>query len=363
MNKDYYEILGISKNASEGEIKKAYRKLALKYHPDRAPEDKKKEYEEKFKEISQAYGILSDKEKKAQYDQYGETFDQNSFNQGFSQQDFNSFHDAFGGEDIFENLGFGRIFEEIFGTKRRATRSNKQYGQDLVLDIEIDLKEAFQGIKKKINLRKTVTCPKCNGKGGKNFKKCSNCNGSGYEQVRSGSLFGVFIQQRPCSKCDGRGEIPEEICPECRGQGIVKQSVEIKATIPAGIDNGQTLKLSGQGNAARYGGEPGDLFINVYVRPHKYFQRQGDNLIINLDITFPQAVFGDKIEIPTLEDSVIKLKIPAGIQPGEMIKLKGKGMSQLYSKNKGDLIVKIQVIVPKKVSREQKKLIEKLKES
>ena len=172
MNKDYYEALGISKNASDEEIKKKYRKLALKYHPDKAPENKKKEYEKKFKEISRAYGVLSDKEKRAQYDQHGDTFEQNSFNQGFSQKDFNSFHDAFGGEDIFENLGFGRIFEEIFGSRAR-TEGNKQYGQDLVLDIEIDLKDAFHGIKKDIDLRKMVVCPKCSGQGGKKIKKCS----------------------------------------------------------------------------------------------------------------------------------------------------------------------------------------------
>jgi len=362
MNKDYYELLGISKNASEDEIKKAYRKLALKYHPDKAPENKKKEYEEKFKKISRAYGVLSDKEKKAQYDQYGDTFEQNNFNQGFSQQDFHSFHDAFGGEDIFDNLGFGRIFEEIFGSRTR-TEKNKQYGQDIVLDIEIDLKDAFHGIKKDIDLRKMVTCPKCHGRGGEKIKKCSTCHGSGYEQLRSGGLLGIFIQQRPCSKCDGRGEVPEEICPECRGQGRIKQSVKIKATIPVGIDNGQTLKLSGQGDAALYGGEFGDLFVNVHIKPHKYFQRQGDDLIINLDISFTQAILGDKIKIPTLEDSVIKLKIPAGIQPDKMIKLKGKGMPRLYSKSKGDLIVKIQVIIPKKISRKQKELIKKLKEN
>ncbi len=360
MNKDYYELLGISKNASADEIKKAYRKLALKYHPDKAPENKKKEYEEKFKEISRAYGVLSDKEKKSQYDQYGDTFEQNNFNQGFSQQDFGSFHDAFGGEDIFENLGFGRIFEEIFGSRAR-TEKNKQYGQDLVLDIEIDLKDAFHGVKKEIDFQKMVTCLKCNGKGGKKIKKCSTCNGSGYEQLRSGGLFGIFIQQKPCSKCGGRGEIPEETCPECRGQGRIKQSVKVKATIPAGIDSRQTLKLSGQGNAALYGGESGDLFINVHIKPHKYFQRQGDNLVIDLDVNFSQATLGDKVEIPTLEDSVIKLKIPAGIQPGEMIKLKGKGMPQLYNKSSGDLIAIIQVVVPKRLSRKQKKIIEQLR--
>lgn len=360
MSKDYYEILGVPQNASEEEIKKSYRKLALKYHPDKAPENKKKEYEGKFKEISKAYRILSDKEKRAQYDQYGEGFEQNNFNQGFSQQDFNSFHEAFGGEDIFENLGFGRIFEEIFGSRAR-TGKRKHYGQDLAMDIEIGLEDAFHGIKKEIDLRKMAPCHKCDGKGGKNFKKCSDCNGTGYEQIRSGGLFGMFIQQRPCSKCDGRGEIPEKICPECRGQGRIKKNTKIKITIPSGIDHRQTLKISGQGNAAVYGGEPGDLYLNVYIKPHKYFERQGDNLIVNLDISFSQAVLGDKIEIPTLENSILKLKIPAGVQPGEMIKLKNKGMPKLYSKSKGDLIAKIQVVIPKKLSRKEKKIIEQLK--
>jgi molecular chaperone DnaJ len=360
MAKDYYQILGVPKGASEEEIKKAYRKLALKYHPDRAPESKKKEYEEKFKEISQAYGVLSDKEKKAQYDQFGQTFEGAPFGQGFSQQDFHSFYDVFGGRDIFEDLGFGRIFEEMFGFRPRTkARRTTHYGQDIGIDIEITLEDAFQGTKKEIELQKLVVCSECRGKGGKSLKKCPTCQGSGYEQISRQSILGFLFQQRPCSRCQGRGEIPEKICSKCRGQGRVKEIKKIKLTIPSGIDDGQTLKLSGQGEAAPYGGETGDLFVNIHIRPHKYFQRQGDNLFYNLNINFTQAALGDKIEIPTLE-SQVKLKIPAGTQPGEMIRLKGKGMPRLYGRGKGDLIVKVQVKVPKKLSRREKKLIKEL---
>jgi molecular chaperone DnaJ len=360
MAKDYYEVLGVSRGASEQEIKKAYRKLALQYHPDRAPADKKKEYEEKFKEISQAYRVLSDKEKKAQYDQYGQTFEGAPFGQGFSQQDFRSFHEAFGGRDIFEDLGFGRIFEEMFGFgPRTGTRRAAQYGQDIVVDVEIDLKDAFNGLKKEIDLRKMVTCPECQGKGGQSLKKCPVCQGTGYEQTGRQGFLGFIIQQRPCSRCHGRGEIPEKVCPKCGGQGRVEETKKIKITVPAGIDDGQVLRLSGQGEAAPYGGTAGDLFINIHLRPDKNFQRQGDDLLYNLVINFSQAALGDKIEIPTLAGPV-NLKIPAGSQPGQLIKLKDKGMPCLYGRGQGDLIVKIQVEVPKKLSRQQKKLVEEL---
>ncbi|MBU1291868.1 molecular chaperone DnaJ [Patescibacteria group bacterium] len=361
MSKDYYKILGVSKESSDDEIKKSYRKLALKYHPDRAPKDNKKEYEEKFKEISEAYRILSDKDKRNQYDQFGQNFEQsNPFGQGFSQQDFHSFQDAFGGQDIFEDLGFGRIFEQMFGSNSRGrSRAKTQYGQDIVIDQEMSLKEAYQGLEKEIDLKKMITCDKCQGKGGENFKKCFSCQGTGYEQVSQQSILGLILQRRICAKCHGRGEIPEKECNYCHGQGIVNESKRIKLNIPAGIEDGQTLKLSGQGEAAPYNGQPGDLYVNIHIKSDKDFERQGDNLFHNLVINFSQAALGDKIEVPTLEGKV-NLKIPAGIQSGEMIRLKNKGMASLYKSRQGDLIVKIQVVTPKRLSRQQKKLIKNL---
>lgn len=355
--RDYYEILGVDKNASEQEIKKAYRKLALKYHPDKAPESKKKEYEGKFKEISQAYRVLSDREKRTQYDQYGQTFEGAPFGQGFSQQDFRSFYDAFGGEDIFKDLGFGRIFEEIFGFgPRNRTRRTVQFGEDIVRDLEIGLEDAFHGMKKEIELNKLVVCPVCRGKGGENLKTCPVCQGSGYEQKQTSGLFGFFIQQKPCSRCRGRGEIPERECEKCHGKTRIKEIKKIKVTVPAGISDGQILRLSGQGEAGPYGGEPGDLFVNIHVKPHQFLKRQGDDLYYHSVINFTQAALGDKIEVPAIGGKV-EVKIPAGTQPGETIELKGRGMPRLYGRGQGNLIIKIQVEVPRKLSREQKKCL------
>jgi len=227
------------------------------------------------------------------------------------------------------------------------------------MDLEIDLEDAFVGAKKEIELYKLVTCPECAGQGGQDLKKCSVCQGTGYEEERRQSFFGFFLRQKPCSKCQGRGEWPEKICSKCRGQGRIKETKKIKITIPAGIDDGQTLKITGQGEAAPYGGPSGDLFIFIHLRPHKYFQREEEHLYFEQPIQFSQAVLGDKIEIPTLEGSV-KLKIPAGIQSGTILKLRNKGMPRLYAGGRGDLLVKIQVITPKKLSRQQKKLIEEL---
>jgi len=364
MAKDYYKILGVDKSASENEIKKEYRQLALKYHPDRAPTDKKKEYGEKFKEISEAYRILSNKEKRAQYDQYGQTFENGSpfGSRGFSQGDFRSFYDAFGGEDIFEDLGFGRIFEEIFGfgSSRGATGTRTPASQDIAIDLEMNLEDAFDGAEKEVELSKMVICPVCRGQGGQSLKKCSKCQGSGSEQRRRQTLFGVFLEQGPCSRCHGRGEVPEKPCLRCQGETRVKESKKIVITIPAGIADGQTLKISKQGHAGQYGGAAGDLYANIHLRPHKYFLRQGDNLYYDLIINFTQAALGDKIEIPSIDGKRLKLKVPAGTQFGELMEIKGRGMSRLYGRGRGSLIIRIRVKVPKKLSRQQKKLIEEL---
>ncbi len=353
---DYYEVLGVPKGSSEGEIKKAYRRLALKYHPDRAPEEKKKEYEEKFKEISQAYSVLSDQEKKAQYDQYGQTSEGGSpFGRGFSQQDFSHFYDAFGGKDSFEDLGFGDIFGEVFGFRRKRT----QQGEDIHVDILIDLEDAFNGTEKEIELKKMVVCSECHGRGGEDLKKCSRCGGRGHEQIRRQSILGVIVQQKICSECHGRGEVPSRVCSRCRGEGRVREIQKIKITIPSGIDDGQTMKLSGQGEAASHRGEAGDLFVRTRVRPHRDFERRDDNLYYDLVINFAQAALGDRIEVPTLSKPV-RVKIPSGTQSGTVIKLKNQGMPRLYNRGSGDFLIRVQVNVPKRMSWKQKKLIKEL---
>lgn len=360
--KDYYEILGVSKDASEDQIKKAYRRLALKYHPDKAPEDKKKEYEQKFKDISEAYKILSNKDKRAQYDQYGQTFEGSSFGGGgFSQEDFSHFYDAFGGKQGFENMGFDKIFEEVFGFGRRSggSRQAVYQGEDIHVDLEITLEEAFSGIEKELNLRRLTKCSECQGKGGENLKTCSTCKGSGYEQERNNSLWGLFVQQRPCSECGGRGEVPDKRCQKCQGTGRIKEEQKVKIEIPAGIQTGQTLRVPQQGEIGPYGGPAGDLLVDIRIKPHKDFIREGEKLIYNLEINFNQAALGDKINVPTPEGDV-NLKIPAGTQPGDKIRLRNKGMPQLYGGKRGDLIVKVQIKVPKRLSRKQKKMLQEL---
>lgn len=359
--RDYYEILGVAKNASEDEIKKAYRKLALKYHPDKAPSENKKEYEEKFKEISQAYRVLSDKGKRQQYDQYGRTFEGAADGRGFSQQDFGHFYDVFGGRRGFEDLGLDKIFEEIFGFGRRGNaRTAEQAGEDAGIELAIELEDAFHGLEKEVSLRKYEICPTCRGQGGENIKRCPVCGGTGYEEIRRESFLGFFLRQNPCARCHGRGQIPEKECSRCHGETRIKEDKPLKIKIPAGIENGQTLKMSGQGDAGPYGGPAGDLFVSVRVRPHKHFKREGDHLFLELPISFSQAALGDKIELELLDGEKIKLKIPAGTQPEETIRLKGKGMPRLYDRGQGDLYVIVRVAVPKKLTREQKKLIEEL---
>lgn len=360
--KDYYQILGLEKTANDDQIKKAYRQLALKYHPDKADQKNKKEYEEKFKEISEAYRILSDKDKKAQYDHFGQTFEGSPSNGGFSQQDFSHFYDAFGSQDTFENLGFSRIFEEIFGFKASSRTNQAVAGQDIHLDMTITLAEAFSGLEKEIELNKLTVCSKCHGQGGQNFKKCQLCQGKGFQEERSQTFLGVIVQQKICQKCQGQGQYPEQTCHQCQGRGRIKEFKKIKIEIPAGIDNGQTIRLAGQGEAGPLHGTAGDLFITIHLKPDKHLERQDDNIIYQLAIDFTQAILGDKIEIPSLEGK-IQLKIPAGTQPGEMIKLKGQGMPRLYDQGRGDMIVKIQVSMPKHLNRQQKKLIEELKQT
>lgn len=363
MSKDYYKILGVSRSVSKEEIKKAYRQLAHKYHPDKAGGDEKK-----FKEINEAYQVLSDDKKRAQYDQFGSVFGEGG--------------PSWGGvnfEDLFRNAGgfsgfrdadfdFGDIFGDIFGQRR--ARRYKTKAQDISIDLEIALEDIYKGLKKDIKLRKSVVCPNCEGSGGEpgppageagsSMKKCSTCGGSGEIHQAQRTFFGSFSRVTTCSNCQGGGEIPEKTCSKCRGRGAITDIETITVSVPFGVDDGQIIKLEGQGEAGGKGELPGDLYIRIHLKKHRDFIKKGDDIYYELSISFTQATLGDKIEIPTLEGKV-KLKIPAGIESGKLIRIRGKGMPKA-SGGRGDQYVRIQVKTPKKLSQKAKNLLEKLKE-
>lgn len=361
MSKDYYKILGVSKEVNKDEIKQAYRKLAHQYHPDKQGGDEKK-----FKEINEAYQVLSNDEKRQQYDQFGSTFEGFQGGQGF---DFSGFQgQGFNFEDLFSNQGGsaeGWDFSDIFsaftgGGRRRST----QKGKDIVVDMEIDLEEAFTGIEREISLKKLSVCKNCKGTGGEpgsGKKRCSECGGAGQVQQTRRTFFGVFSQVSVCPKCNGKGEIPEKECRNCRGTGRLHDVENIKIDLPAGVADGQTIRISGKGEMPKKDGIAGDLYIRVRIKPHKYFERKRDDIYYNAEIKFTQAVLGDKIEVPTLEGDV-KLKIPVGTDSGVTFRLKGKGMPSINGYGRGDEYVRIRVKVPKKLSRKEEELIERLKE-
>ncbi|MBD3282398.1 MAG: molecular chaperone DnaJ [Candidatus Portnoybacteria bacterium] len=357
MSKDYYKLLGIDKNASKEEIKKAYRKLAHKYHPDKQGGD-----EQKFKEINEAYQTLSNDQKRQQYDQFGTTFGPGQQGQGFNWEDIfggqqQNWQEAFNQESDFG--GFSDIFSSFF----TGGRPRKRKGRDIVVDTEITLEEAYQGTEKEFNLRKMTICDKCKGSGaepGTKMKKCPTCKGSGQTQQTKRTVFGVFNQVTTCPKCQGKGQIPKKECTKCKGEGRIQDTEKMKIKIPAGVEDNQTIRMTGKGEAPPKGGISGDLYIRIHVKDHKYFTRKGDNLHYSAKIRFSQAVLGDKIAIPTLEKTV-KLKIPAGTEAGKIFRVKNKGMPRLNGTGKGDLYVKIRIETPDKLTKKQKDLIEKMK--
>lgn len=358
MAKDYYNILGISRNASTDEIKKAYRNLAQKYHPDKTGGEEKK-----FKEINEAYQVLSDPRKRQQYDQFGTTFEHAQAGGGFGGfndfRDFSSFNEAFG-EDL--GGGLGDIFSSIFGQQTRSSRRPRR-GKDLAMEMEISLEEAATGIEKEIELYKAAVCPKCQGSGageGSKLEQCSNCGGTGtVSQTRRAGFFS-FTQSQACPACHGRGNKPSIVCSHCGGDGRINETQRVKINIPAGTESEQVIKLSGQGEAAPLGGQAGDLYLTIFIKPHKNFKRKGDNLYSDLFIHFTQAALGDKIEIQTLIDGALTLKIPAGIDSGETIQIRGKGMPRFDGRGRGDLLMKVSVKTPKKLSKKARKLLEEL---
>lgn len=356
--KDYYEILGVSRSATSEEIKKAYRKLAHKYHPDKPGGDEKK-----FKEINEAYQILSDVEKRTQYDKYGRVFSGGTGPQtGFSGFGFSGspFEANFGDFD-FEDL-FSQFFEGV-GAKPRASKTYRYRGEDLVYSIGLSLKEAVFGVQKTIKLDRWISCEECSGKGyspNTAFKTCSKCGGQGKIKESHRTMFGVFARVVPCAVCDGSGRIPEIPCKNCMGSGRKKGVVSINIEIPSGIRAGDTIKLSGQGSAGKRGGTSGDLLIKINVSPDSNFERKNNDLYTKTVISLKEALLGTKKQIILLDDSKIKLKIPQGTDSGTIFRIKGEGVPIFGAARRGDLFVKVRVEMPKQINEKLKKLIEGL---
>ena len=355
--RDYYEVLGVPKGANQDQIKDAYRKLAMQFHPDR---NKSPEAEEKFKEISEAYAVLSDDQKRQQYDNLGHSgFDQRYTEEDiFRGADFNS---------VFRDSGFdfGDIFRQFFGGGGFGgggfgERANR--GQDLLYDLTITLEEAAKGTEKEIEIPRTEKCDVCGGSGaapGSQARTCPRCNGQGRVQNTRRSAFGMFVQVVPCPECRGKGKLIETPCRTCRGSGLVRKRRNITVKVPLGIDEGYQLRLRGEGENVSDEGEPGDLYVLVHIVPHKLFMRDGDDLYYVLIIGYPQAVLGAEVQVPTLEGPTT-LKINPGTQAGEVIRLKSKGMPRFRGYGKGDLLVRVGIAVPEKITMQQRALLEQL---
>ena len=351
--RDYYEVLGVDKSADEQTLKKAYRKLAMKYHPDRNPGDK--EAEEKFKEINEAYEVLSDSTKRQTYDQFGHAGmnGQGGFGgQGFGGQGFGGF------EDIFGDM-FGDIFGGGFGGGGRPRRRGPERGADMRQSIEITFEEAAFGKKTSIKVNRSEECSECHGSGAKSGtskKTCPTCNGAGEVRTVQRTPFGNIASSRTCSTCEGEGEVVESPCTKCGGKGSTRKVKTIEVDIPAGIDDGQMIKLAGQGELGSKGGPRGDLYIAVSVKNHSLFTREGYDIYFDMPITFAQAALGDEIEVPTL-DGKVKYSIPEGTQTGTVFRLREKGIPKLRGNNRGDQYVKVVVDTPKKLNDKQKELL------
>jgi molecular chaperone DnaJ len=357
--RDYYEILGLKKGASEADIKKSFRKLAMQYHPDKNPGDKAAE--EKFKEVNEAYGVLSDSEKKDRYDRFGHAgVDPNA---GFGGgAGFGGFGGSGGGfEDLFGDL-FGGMFGGGASSSRR--RSGPRKGQDVQKNIRITFEEAAFGVKKHIQLNRYASCDECGGTGaagGSSKIKCASCGGTGEVRTQQRTPFGQFVNVSPCSKCGGAGEVIEHPCKKCNGSGKVRKDITLSVDIPAGVDNDSVVKLEGQGEPGSTGGPSGDLYVVIAVSEHKLFNRKGSNLILEIPITYTQAALGDSITVPTLSEKV-SYKIPPGTQSGTVFRLKGKGIKSPHTGKTGDLYVTVTLEVPAKLNGEEKKLLKKLDE-
>ncbi len=359
MSKNYYELLGVKKDATQDEIKKAFRKLALKYHPDKGGT---KEDEAKFKEINQAYSVLSDANKRKQYDQFGEAGPRmgGAGGQNVNWEDMmRGFGGQTGGFNVnFEDLGgFGDIFGDIFGGGRQR---QPQKGADLETSVTIDLSDAYKGISREIILEKFSKCSRCQGNGaepGSKIETCKTCGGSGQVKKAHQTMFGMIAQTAICDTCGGSGQVPEKKCTKCHGEGRLRERTSLKVKIPAGIESGQTIRLAGKGEAGKAGIPAGDLYLTVLVRPDKRFRREGSDIYSPAEISFPEAALGTTIKVATLRGE-LTLKIPAGTQSGKVFRLTGEGMPGLNRSEHGDHLVTVTVKTPTHLSRKQRKLLE-----
>lgn len=367
MSKDYYKILGVEKNATTDEIKKAFKKLAMQHHPDRPGGDEKK-----FKEINEAFQVLGDNDKRAKFDQFGSDFEQqggwgqaggswedimNAFRQGnFSAQGGPASGWDFGGG------GLGDIFGDFFGGGSRRGGRRAQ-GRDIQVDVEIDFKEAAFGVEKEISLRKQSACDVCGGSGnepGSKLETCGTCHGRGQVVQVQRTFLGAMQTVATCPNCQGRGQHSSKKCKHCGGDGVMAKNSDIKVKIPAGIDNGQSIRLSGHGEAAPHGGGAGDLYVQVHIRPQKLWHREGFDVYTDNEINFAQAVLGDKIDVETI-DGVIKVVVPEGTESGQLIRLRGHGIQHLEHSGRGDHYVRVKIRVPRRVSRGVRKMLEEMK--
>ncbi len=348
--RDYYEVLGVEKGADKKEIKKAYRKLAMKYHPDVSDEA---ESADKFKEISEAYAVLSDEEKRNTYDQFG-----HAGMGGYSNEDI--FRNA-NFDDIFRGFGFdfGDIFD-MFGFGGGRRRSRAEQGADVYYDLKITLENAAFGLEKDIDVSHKKVCHTCEGTGaepGTETHQCSQCGGTGQVQQINRTPLGQFMSIGTCPQCRGKGVIIDTPCHECRGKGLVRETSTIHIKVPPGVEDGSRLRVTGEGDVGKRGGPPGDLYVQISVKPHKLFERHGSDLLYEQPISFVQASLGDEVDIPTLGDEVVSLKIPAGTQSGTSFRVKGKGMPHLRWNGNGNLYIQAKVVVPKKLNSQQKELL------
>ncbi len=356
MPKDYYQTLGVAKNASQDEIKKAFRKLAHTHHPDKGTGD-----EAKFKEINEAYQVLSDEKKRSQYDNYGQTFSGQGPQGGGPGGGFGGF-EGFDFSNFAGQGGFEDLFGDMFGGGRRSRQTGR--GQDIQVDIEISFEDMVRGVKRDIRLRKYVTCKTCAGSGGEKGSEevtCTACNGNGQVRKTMQTILGAFQQVVTCDVCQGRGKKHSKNCHVCHGHGRVQEEENITIDIPAGIDTGQALSLQGKGHAGEHGATAGDLIVEIYVKKHATLTRRGEQILSSEALSFVDMALGASVPVLTI-DGEVTIKIPAGTQPGEVFRIRGKGVPHLHGRGRGDHLVTVSVSVPKKLSKNAKKTLESLKE-